>query len=231
MRAAPSADPGVVRLALHAMNCAEQSGHQRARRLAIIDYSRPSTERRLWVFDLATSRLLFHERVAHGRNSGDNLAVSFSNAPHSRASSLGLFRTLAPYNGNNGYSLRLAGLERGVNNNALSRAIVIHGAAYVGDTGPVQARIGRSWGCPAVRRAVARPIIDSLKDGNYVFAYYPDAAWLKSSPYLNCKPQTQVVRAPILPNPLATLLPPQHGDASRARVPLVMSVASSNRDS
>jgi hypothetical protein len=186
-RAAPAVDPAVLGLALQAVNCASQADTARPQRLAVIDYSRASTEPRLWVFDLDRRRLLFSERVAHGRNSGDNYAVKFSNRESSLASSLGLFRTLDTYDGDNGYSLRMEGLEPGINSNAYDRAIVIHGADYVSDKFVRKVgRIGRSHGCPAVRRQVATPLIDSLKGGNYVFAYYPDAGWLKSSRFLHC---------------------------------------------
>ncbi|EIL92454.1 MULTISPECIES: murein L,D-transpeptidase catalytic domain family protein [Rhodanobacter] len=186
-RLAPNANPRVIGLALAATECATAQGQPPSDRLAVIDYSKPSTEPRLWVFDLATRKLLYHELVAHGRNTGDNLASKFSNTPESLQSSLGLFRTLGTYAGRNGYSLRLEGLEPGTNDHALERALVIHGASYVNPAiARLQGRIGRSYGCPAVRTAIARPLIDTLKNGQYVFSYYPDARWLKTSPYLKC---------------------------------------------
>ena len=140
-------------------------------RLAVIDYARPSTEPRLWVFDLEGPSLLFVEHVAHGRGSGENLAQQFSNRDGSHQSSLGLFRTGETYEGGNGYSLRLDGLEPGLNDRARERAIVMHGATYVD---PLQAlrqgRLGRSFGCPAVRTAVARPLIDAIKQGQLLYA-------------------------------------------------------------
>ncbi len=166
-----------------------------AQRLAVIDYSLPSTEQRLWVFDLKRRKLLFHELVAHGRNSGENMATLFSNRNESHATSLGLFRTQQSYLGQNGYSLRMEGLEPGFNDNAFDRAIVIHGAPYVS---PVLARangrIGRSLGCPAVRPAIAHRLIDSMKDGQLLFSYYPDQRWLKSSSYINCGGDTVASR-------------------------------------
>jgi hypothetical protein len=161
-------------------------------RLAVIDYSRPSTQRRLWVFDLARERLLYYEYVAHGRNTGGDLATRFSNDEGSLQSSLGLFRTAGTYEGENGYSLRMDGLEPGVNDRARARAIVMHGAWYVD---PVQAhaqgRLGRSHGCPALRPEIAHAVIDALKQGQMVFAYYPDDAWLSSSRYLGCRAHEQ----------------------------------------
>ena len=177
---APQANRDALALAMQAMRCAQVSGlGVDATRLAFIDYSRPSTEPRLWVFDLANNRLLYQEVVAHGRGSGDNLASVFSNVSGSHTSSLGLFLTRETYQGRNGYSLRMEGLEPGVNDAALARAIVMHGAPYVDpQSAAKQGRLGRSFGCPAVREAVARGMIDVLKDGQFVFAYYPDAAWL-----------------------------------------------------
>ena len=177
---APQANPEAVALALSAMRCAQAEGiGLDASRLALIDYSRPSTEPRLWVFDLVNNRLLYREVVAHGRGSGENLATVFSNASGSHASSLGLFLTRDTYLGRNGYSLRMEGLEPGVNDAAMQRAIVMHGASYVDpESASSLGRLGRSWGCPAVREVVAHGMIDVLKDGQFVFAYFPDAGWL-----------------------------------------------------
>jgi hypothetical protein len=185
---APGLDPNVLQLALQARECATARGAVRhPNRLAVIDYSRPSTERRLWVFDLAAAKLLFAEYVAHGKHSGENMTTHFSNLEGSLQSSLGLFTAGETYDGENGYSLRMDGLEPGVNDRARDRLLVMHGADYVD---PVQARrqgrLGRSWGCPAVRREVAHKLIDSLKGGQMVFAYYPDLKWLGSSRFLHC---------------------------------------------
>jgi hypothetical protein len=165
--------PGVLRAALDAYSRAEQMGAvAKTGLLTIIDYSRPSIEPRLWVIDLAAGRSLYHELVAHGRGSGDNLATAFSNDPDSHMSSLGLFVTGEPYVGKNGYSLRLQGLDRGVNDNALARAIVVHGAPYVSeDVARKLGRLGRSWGCPAVPESVAHALIDTIKGGTVLFAY------------------------------------------------------------
>lgn len=189
--AAPDASPEVLGSALQAMQCAAGNGMPASQRLAVIDYSLPSSTPRLWVFDLASGRLLFRELVAHGRNTGELMATHFSNDPESRTSSLGLFRTLDTYQGSNGYSLRMQGLEPGFNDRALERAIVLHGAPYV-DEDHVRkfGRIGRSWGCPAVRMGVARQIIDTLKGGQFVFSWYPDSKWLQASRYLHCNART-----------------------------------------
>ncbi len=186
-KAAPGANPRVIALALQASRCTVARGMPPASRLAVIDYSLPSTKERLWVFDLNHRTLLFNELVAHGRNSGDNFATRFSNADESLSTSVGLYRTTSSYSGHNGYSLRMQGLEPGFNDHAMERAIVIHGASYVSaDMARQHGRIGRSWGCPAVRTAVAHRLIDTLKEGQLVFSYYPDPRWLGSSGYLNC---------------------------------------------
>lgn len=188
-RAAPDANPNVIELAVQSAQCQMPKTVTPATKLAVIDYSRPSTERRLWVFDLATRTLLFHELVAHGRNSGENLATQFSNEPESLASSIGLYSTREPYVGRNGYSLRMDGLEPNVNDRAFERDVVIHGADYVSDDfARANGRIGRSHGCPAVPTAAARPVIDTLKNGQLVFIYYPDTQWLRSSRFIHCTP-------------------------------------------
>ena len=185
---APQADPAVLRYAVQAQQCAVASGAvTEPQRLAVIDYSRPSTVPRLWVFDLRQRKLLYSEHVAHGKHSGANLANAFSNIEGSFQSSLGLFSAAETYIGENGYSLRMDGLEPGVNDRARERLLVIHGADYVNPAQALrQGRLGRSYGCPALRRAVADGVIDSLKHGQLVFAYYPDTKWLGSSRFLNC---------------------------------------------
>jgi hypothetical protein len=175
-------DAGVLQLALATARCAQQAlPVANPRLLTLIDYSRPSTSPRLWVIDLDTERVLFEELVAHGRGSGENLTDRFSNEPGSLASSLGLFLTGNTYVGSNGYSLRLQGLEDGVNDRAFERAIVMHGAPYVRSGMERFGRLGRSWGCPAVRPATARQLIDTIKGGTLLLAYYPDAQWLQGS--------------------------------------------------
>ena len=180
----------VLTLALQATSCAARAGDIGAPppTLTVIDYSRPSVEPRLWTFDLRTGELLFRELVAHGRNTGDNLAKHFSNDMDSRQSSIGLFVTDEPYFGSNGYSLRLDGLDAGFNNRARERAIVMHGAPYVSaEIAARQGRIGRSWGCPALRTAVAAKVIDRIRGGSVIFSYYPDQDWLNTSRFLqNC---------------------------------------------
>ena len=186
--AAPEIDPNVLALALEATDCAVSGGAVgRPARLAVIDYTRPSTTRRLWLFDLDKGSLLKHDYVAHGRGSGGNVPTHFSNDEGSYQSSICLFAGAETYQGNNGYSLRLDGLEPGVNDHARERLLVMHGADYVDPVqGRRQGRLGRSWGCPALRPQVTREVIDALKDGQLLFAYSNDAAWLEGSRFLGC---------------------------------------------
>ena len=154
----------------------------------VIDYSRPSTEPRLFVIDVPARKIAFTELVAHGRGSGENATERFSNVSGSRMTSLGAFRASDVYQGQHGISLHLDGLEPGFNDNARERTIVMHGAAYVSDaTISSQGRLGRSWGCPAVRPSIAKTLIETIKDGSLVFAYYPDADWLARSRFLNAR--------------------------------------------
>lgn len=189
-KVAPTLDREVLRHALAAMQCALNNGSAPAERLAVIDFSLPSSQQRLWIFDLHSRSLVLHDLVAHGQKSGDNFATRFSNINGSHQSSIGLFRTAESYHGQHGYSLRMDGLEPGINDRARERAIVIHSAHYVDPTWIERhGRIGRSQGCPAVRPEVARMVVDSLKGGQFMFSWYPDQKWLQTSAYLNCQPQ------------------------------------------
>lgn len=181
---APGLSSQALVLAVQALeNARRESLLQTApRSLAVIDFSLPSTQKRLWIFDLESKALLFEEWVAHGRKTGDNMAEHFSNVHESHMSSLGAFQAGATYTGKNGYSLRLHGLEPGFNDQAFARAIVIHGAPYVSqDIIRAQGRLGRSWGCPAVRSEVTRPLINTLADHAFLFSFYPDRQWLSQS--------------------------------------------------
>jgi hypothetical protein len=154
--------------------------------LTVIDFSRRSTEKRMWVYDLRSRTLLFDELVSHGRGSGQALATAFSNDAESNRSSLGLYRTGETYIGKHGYSLRLDGLEPGFNDHARQRAIVMHAAEYVNATAArAQGYLGRSLGCPALRPEIAKSVIDAVKGGGLLFAYYPDPRYLQTSKYLS----------------------------------------------
>jgi L,D-transpeptidase-like protein len=180
----------VFDLAMQAYQCGKLEGRFDRPVLTIIDYSLPSSEPRLWVIDVRTKQLLHHELVAHGEGSGETLAVAFSNEMGSHQSSLGLFRTDEVYTGRFGYSLRLSGLEPGINDKARERAIVVHGFSDVSRPFAAQwGTIARTWGCPAVPEDVAPQIIDSIAGGSAIFAYYPDAEWLRESRFLHCDAQ------------------------------------------
>ncbi|GAD29321.1 conserved hypothetical protein [Photobacterium leiognathi lrivu.4.1] len=140
--------------------------------LTIIDYSKPSTQKRFYVIDLKQNKLLYKTYVSHGMNSGLLKANEFSNRVNSHKTSLGTFLTESTYNGGNGYSLKLNGLTRGKNDNALKRYIVIHGAKYVSESFIKRnGYLGRSWGCPALPEALAKKIINTIKGGSVIFAY------------------------------------------------------------
>lgn len=154
--------------------------------ISIVDFSLPSSQKRLFVIDLDNSKLLFNTYVAHGVNSGRETASDFSNRPESNKSSLGFYETRTTYMGGNGYSLRLEGLEPGINDNAARRDIVVHGAAYVSeDLVRSQGYIGRSWGCPAVPEKLHKPIIDKIKNGTCMFIYSNNRNYLEHSRILH----------------------------------------------
>lgn len=185
----PPLRPEVLDLALRAYRCAASRGEVLRPSLAVIDYSLPSTERRLWLVDTETGRVLRQELVAHGRGSGDVRAESFSNEHASYQTSLGLFVGRNVYHGEHGLSLRLAGLEPGINDRAFDRAIVMHGAWYVGEDHVARwGRLGRSLGCPALAPEVTAAVIDRLRDGAALFAYAADENFLRRSAYLSCDP-------------------------------------------
>ncbi len=182
---ADNIDQNVLKLSLLAYNHARERGIDSKGLLTIIDFSKPSTERRLWVVDLIKSRVLFNTWVSHGKNSGQLMATSFSNQPGSLKSSIGVFVTEEPYTGGLGYALRIRGLERGINDNAYRRSIVVHGAWYADPSIITQyGEIGRSWGCPAVKPDLVRPIVNTIKDNTLIVAYYPDQNWLSHSRFL-----------------------------------------------
>lgn len=154
--------------------------------ISIIDFSKPSSVKRLFVIDLKNYKILFNTYVAHGMQSGKEFASQFSNVPESNKSSLGFYETLSTYNGGNGYSLRLQGMEEGINDNANKRDIVMHGAGYVNERLiHSQGYIGRSWGCPAVPERLHKSIIDKIKNGTCLFIYGPDNKYLTHSKILH----------------------------------------------
>jgi hypothetical protein len=178
----PGLAAGTLELALHAYRRAEEENLLGRKRLTVIDYSLASTQRRLWVLDPDSGRVLFAERVAHGKGSGDLLAARFGNEPESHLSSLGVFRTAETYEGAHGYSLRVDGLDKGTNDRARERDIVFHGASYATEAfGREHGRLGRSFGCPAIAPGVARAVIDEIRGGSIVVAVGADSRWIASS--------------------------------------------------
>ena len=142
--------------------------------LTLIDFSLSSNEKRLWVFDLSTNTILFHSLVAHGRNTGDEFAKCFSNSAESFKSSLGFYSTGEIYHGKHGISLKLDGLEKGINDNARNRGIVIHAADYVSDFFiKAHNRLGRSQGCPALPAEFTEKIINTIKGKSCLYIYFP----------------------------------------------------------
>lgn len=154
--------------------------------LTICDYSQPSNKKRLYVIDVDKVKLLFNTYVSHGRNSGNDFATSFSNRNNSHKTSLGFMLTAETYNGDNGYSLRLDGLENGFNDNVRTRAIVMHGSNYVsGQRASKGTMMGRSYGCPAVPAREVKSIINTIKGGSCFYSYYPDKTYAAASKILN----------------------------------------------
>jgi hypothetical protein len=175
----------VFTMALKGMAKLVRTRHIKDNLLAIVDFSQPSNNKRLYVIDLNTYQLVYNTYVAHGMKTGKQKATSFSNRQSSNKSSLGFYVTGNAYQGTNGYSLKLQGMEKGINDGAMRRGIVIHGADYVCE-GLIESQgyIGRSWGCPAVAPEVSQPLIDLLKEGSCLFIYAPTTAYTTKSSML-----------------------------------------------
>lgn len=164
------------------LNLAQQNKLPNRRILSCIDFSLPSTRKRLWIIDLEKKKVLFHDLVAHGKNTGGNMATKFSNVRHSNMSSLGFYVTANKYYGKHGLSLRLSGQEVGFNDKAMERAVVMHGAKYVNpEICKNLGRLGRSFGCPAVSMAIYKEVINTIAEGSCLFIYYPDRGYLSKS--------------------------------------------------
>lgn len=156
--------------------------------ITIINFQQPSTEKRFYTIDLKNREVMYNTYVAHGRNTGENLATKFSNIENSNQSSLGFYVTGETYVGSKGYSLRLDGKERSFNDKIRSRAVVIHPADYVTEKWiKLYGRLGRSQGCPALPPAVSKEVINTIKGGTAIFTYYPDEQYLQESEYLKAE--------------------------------------------
>lgn len=154
--------------------------------ITVCDFSQSSANKRLYVIDIDKYELLINTYVAHGRNSGTEYARKFSNKPRSHQSSLGFYITKNSYYGEHGLSLRLSGMEKGINDKANARNIVIHGAAYASpDFIRRNSFLGRSYGCPAVPRHETEKLINTIKNGTCLFIYHPGKQYLTSSKIIN----------------------------------------------
>jgi hypothetical protein len=179
---APSLNKKALQLALVAYKNASNKGAVKKPVLTVIDYSLSSAKQRMWIFDMKHEKLLYNTYVAHGKNSGNDVPHHFSNQNSSKETSLGTYVTQDTYMGSKGLSLNLKGLEKGINDNAYSRRVVVHGAWYVEPNFIKKSgRAGRSWGCPSVAKTIAKPLINTIKNGSVVFAYYPDKYYLAHS--------------------------------------------------
>lgn len=166
----------------------EEKGKIKNKMLTIVDFSLPSTKKRMWVLDMEKHLVLFNTVVAHGRGTGENFAKNFSNVTNSHKSSLGFYLTAETYFGKHGLSMRMDGLEKGINDNARSRYIVVHGADYATPGFAERiGRLGRSYGCPAVPTKFSKEIINTIKEKSCFFIYYPSEKYFEASRFLNTK--------------------------------------------
>jgi hypothetical protein len=177
----------VINKVITTLKCASTYNMELNNILTIIDYSLPSNEKRLWVFDLNDKKLLFHTYVSHGIRSGTLFTNYFSNKYDSKASSIGVYKTEQAYYGREGLSLRLDGLDKNFNDNASNRSVVMHGGWYVEEQFIKKyGRPGRSWGCPALPLNLYKPIINTIKDNSLMVIYYPSDDWFGKSKFLTC---------------------------------------------
>lgn len=198
----------VVSKVLASVECARENHIGVNNILTVIDYSLPSNQKRLWVFDLKNKDMLFHTYVSHGLTSGSLQTEFFSNKANSKASSIGVFKTEKSYYGREGLSLRLQGLDKGFNDNAHNRYIVMHGGWYMDEFFIKKyGRPGRSWGCPAMPDDLSGSIINTIKENSLLVIYYPDENWLASSKFLHCNQFSMMQQVHNAPQKPAQLLP------------------------
>lgn len=185
---APTLSANAIETVITTLKCADKNNIDHNQILTVIDYSLPSNEKRLWVFDLSQNTLLFHTYVSHGIQSGTLLSTYFSNKNNGKASSIGIFNTDKAYRGRHGESLKLYGLDKNFNDNAYHRFIVMHGAWYVEEWFIKKyGRPGRSWGCPVLPRSVTESVIETIKDKALLVVYYPSHDWFEKSKFLTCE--------------------------------------------
>ena len=177
---APVLKDSVYQKAMHAYNIEKHHNKNLKPYLTIIDYTLPKESKRMWIIDTRDGQIIYQGLVAHGTNSGDSYITSVSNKIDSKKSSIGVFLTLGTYWGHAGLSLKIKGLEPGINDNVYDRHIVVHGANYVNSH-----HVGYSWGCFAIPRSYTNFVINTIKNNSLMFVYYPDQHWLKHSKYLN----------------------------------------------
>ena len=210
---APNLNPLVINKVLLTLKCADMYHVDHNNILTIIDYSLPSNEKRLWVFDLKEKKLLFHTYVSHGIKSGALMTDFFSNKFNSKASSIGVYQTEQAYYGRDGLSLRLDGLDGGFNDNASGRSVVMHSGWYVEENFIKKyGRPGRSWGCPALPLENSQAIINTIKNKSLLVIYYPSERWFVKSKFLNCNKDwaTQYANEPTVQVPI--IPPDEHRD-------------------
>lgn len=174
-----------LRYAYKGYQALKQKGAVRNQVLTVVDFSQHSRKKRMYIIDMEQRKVLLNTYVAHGKNTGLDEASRFSNRHESLQSSLGFYITKGTYFGKHGLSLKLDGQERGWNDNAESRAVVVHGANYIGEHRKGSAYMGRSFGCPAVPQAQANTVINYIKDGSCLFIYHPSSSYLHGSSILN----------------------------------------------
>ncbi len=182
-------DFSVFRLSMIGYQSLKTSGALKNSALvSIIDFTKPSTEKRFYTIDLTNRKVLFHTYVAHGKNTGENRAINFSNLENSNQSSLGFYVTGETYVGSKGYSLRLDGQDSNYNGKIRLRGVVMHSADYVSESWIKKyGRLGRSQGCPALPKEIYKQVIETIKDGSMIFAYYNDQKFLSTSRHLDYK--------------------------------------------
>ncbi len=184
---APTLNANVVNTVVAALECAKKNETQHNHIITVIDYSLPSNQKRLWIFDAEKEKLLFHTHVSHGFKSGETQSNYFSNIENSKTSSIGVYLTANTYYGRYGAALKLQGVEENFNDKAYERFIVMHGSWYVSEKFIKKyGRAGRSWGCPSVTRELVVPITQAIKDKSFLIIYYPEREWLAQSKFLNC---------------------------------------------